>query len=86
MMVEDKHSDINNLPPQRLRVYLFIKSEIAAGRPFPSNRTIADHMGWKQTSSVADVLAALVKSKFLMRYWSGNKIRKHMLVIDDVKE
>lgn len=42
--------------PQRQRVLDFITAEIAAGRPFPTHRQIADHMGWKATSSVNEAL------------------------------
>jgi hypothetical protein len=40
--------------PRRLKAYQFIKAELAAGRPFPSMRAIADHMGWINESGARD--------------------------------
>lgn len=42
-----------------LQALEFIKAETAAGRKFPSAYQIAFHMGWKNDSSVNDVLARL---------------------------
>lgn len=47
--------------PNREKLLRFIKAEIAAGRPFPSKRALAEHMGWKNQSSAADALWALVR-------------------------
>ena len=50
---------------QRIKVFEFIKSEIKNGRPFPKAAAIRDHMGWKNASSVSDVLWALVRDGYL---------------------
>ncbi len=50
----------------------FVRSEIAAGRPFPTTRQIADHMGWSETSRALDMLQSLL-GKGLVRT-AGNKV------------
>jgi len=56
---------------QRLRVLAFIEAEIKAGRAFPKRPAIRDHMGWKHSSSVSDVLWALVKDGRLLAAFTG---------------
>lgn len=51
--------------PAQAAVLGFIKSEIAAGRGFPSERSISDHMGWIHTVSARDVLMALGANRHL---------------------
>lgn len=48
-----------SLSPQRAKVLAFLHAEVAAGRRFPSREQIRDHMGWKNESSVIDVLHTL---------------------------
>lgn len=50
----------DRLPPQRQKVFDFIATEIAAGRPGPSYAMIARHMGWKSTGSARDACSKLV--------------------------
>jgi len=66
--------------PQRARVLAFIKAEIAAGRPFPSTRAIADHIGWARTESAANVLAALAVDGLLRRRRHGLKFSTYEVV------
>lgn len=54
-------------PPQRARVLAFIKSEIAAGREFPSDQSIAAHMGWKHGRSAYVVLCHLIGDGHIIR-------------------
>lgn len=51
------------LSPQRARVLQFIVSR----KTFPTAREIADHMGWKTTTGVSDVLNTLAGCGLLMR-------------------
>jgi hypothetical protein len=37
----------------------FVRSELRAGRPFPSSDAIAQHMGWKHRTSANDALRNL---------------------------
>ena len=37
----------------------FIRDEIAAGRGWPTNTLIAEHMGWRNAQSVTDALHGL---------------------------
>lgn len=63
------------LPPQRQKVWLFILSETEAGRVFPSKPQIAAHMGWKNTTSVSDVLAQLASDgRIRRRGWQGRRM------------
>ena len=48
------------LPYCRQKVLDFIAGEVVCGREFPRATVIRDHMGWKTTSGVSDVLTALV--------------------------
>jgi SOS-response transcriptional repressor LexA len=47
------------LTPMHRKVLWFISSRVHEGRRFPSHREIADHLGWRYSSSVASVLASL---------------------------
>lgn len=65
---------------RRLALLAFIRGEIEAGRPFPTQTAIASAMGWKGASGVSDALWALVKDGHLIatrrgRYfaWSLNE-------------
>jgi DNA-binding MarR family transcriptional regulator len=53
--------------PQTMRVLEFIKSEVAAGKPFPGQTEIARYMGWRFGGSVNDVLTRLVCAGYLQR-------------------
>jgi len=58
-------TDYDALPPQRRKVMLFIRSEVESGRPFPSRKAIAQHMGWKRENSSVDVLVTLSWQGFI---------------------
>lgn len=60
---------------QRLKALAFIRAEIDAGRPFPSRAAIARHMGWKNLSSAADALWALVRDGHLSAAQSGRNFK-----------
>lgn len=60
----------NHLPPQLQKVLDFIKSEIAAGRKFPKQTAIRDHMGWKNVCPDATRSLAL-RGYITMRYADG---------------
>lgn len=47
------------LTDRQQRVLAFMRSESAAGRPLPSARAIATHMGWKNANGAADACMAL---------------------------
>lgn len=49
------------MPQQSGRVLAFIKSEIAAGNPWPRSADVARYMGWKGCSPVRDAIARLVR-------------------------
>lgn len=56
----------------------FIRSEIAAGRPFPTAGQIADELGWLNSSSGTDVLQRLRANghlKIVRREPSGRSFR-----------
>lgn len=59
--INDKHSSTDILSESRLKLFIFIKSEIDAGRPFPTAPKLCDHMGWINIGSVRDSIAALKK-------------------------
>ncbi len=62
--------------PQRRRVYEFICAEHEAGRPFPTKRQIADHMGWKNKTGAGDCLNALAGlDGLLARSYVGREVR-----------
>lgn len=48
-----------DVPPRQAAALAFIHERLAQGRPFPTNREIADHMGWKNESSANDCLRRL---------------------------
>ncbi|MBY0559935.1 hypothetical protein [Hyphomicrobium sp.] len=48
------------LPAQQAVVLAFVVDELAAARPFPSFRAIADHVGWTKEGSARDCLLRLV--------------------------
>lgn len=52
--------------PSRDKVLDFIRSELRLGKSFPSTSQIANHMGWKQASSVRGVLSSLVGDGWLI--------------------
>lgn len=47
------------MTPVRERVLAFIKAEVAADRPFPSESAINAHMGWKSATAARDPIHAL---------------------------
>lgn len=61
--------------PQTKRVFDFIKSEIEAGRGFPSHREIAAALGYNDKSKVGDALARLVRHGLLRRNGYGRTVR-----------
>ena len=65
---------LEELPPQRRKVYRFICSEVEAGRGFPSRQAIVAHMGWKSTSTATEVLMILSGQGFLRRWRENEKI------------
>lgn len=46
---------------RRTELLNLIRCEIEAGRPFPTRAALARAMGWRNESSVADAIWALVK-------------------------
>lgn len=46
-------------PPQRARALAYIKSEVAAGRPFPTHTQITKHMCWRKEGSASHCLEGL---------------------------
>lgn len=68
------------------RVLAFIKSEIAAGRPFPSRSAIAVAMGWRHDSSASDALMGLYRHGHLIvlkREKSGQGFRYHYALAEE---
>jgi len=68
------------LSRSQMKVLVFIQTEVAAGRSFPSRQQIAEHMGWKQITGVNDVFNVLVGQGFLTREWIGKGgLRRHVV-------
>lgn len=68
---------------QRLKVLEIIKSEVAATGKWPSARMIADEMGWKNTSGVADSLTALVRYGYLRRVHNHGPVMARYEIVED---
>lgn len=64
-----------DLSPQRAAVLDFIRRRVRTGRGFPTRGEIARHMGWKNETSVYQVLQALHGLGHLRRFRSGKSFR-----------
>ena len=62
-------------PPARAAALAFIKAEIAAGRPFPDNRTLSQAMGWKSDGGAGHCLMCLYAIDGQIRFKDGVKGR-----------
>lgn len=66
---------VEHMPPTPStdKVLVFIRSEVASGREFPTHRQIADHMGWKGTPGVRDTLSRLKCRGDLSRFETAGR-------------
>lgn len=74
--VADPKPATRGMSPARAKILAFIVSEMAAGRPFPTDRQISDYMGWAHPSAVRDCLAALMCAGMLRRVHVGKGGRR----------
>ena len=66
-------------PPKRAMALLYVRTEIAAGRDFPTTRAIAAHMGWKNEESARHVLDALTGDGQLRRIRTKRGLKWELL-------
>lgn len=67
------------LPRSLSKVYDFIKSEVDAGRRFPSQTAIRDHMGWKNVCT--DALRSLAVRGLITMELSDARPRKYVFAM-----
>ncbi len=68
-------AELRRRAPRRAQVLDFIRSELAAERPFPSANEIGRHMGWRTQSGGLHVLETLWCDGFLDRVATSKSVR-----------
>lgn len=63
----DVRCDFHSLPPQRRKVIEFIHDHAHVHERLPSDREIAEHMGWRKVSSAGAAKRQLVSEGFLRK-------------------
>jgi SOS-response transcriptional repressor LexA len=71
------------LPPRQAELLAFIRARIAADAPLPTQREIADYMGWKNESSAADALMRLAWRGAIPPEWTSGKLRARAFAKSD---
>ena len=66
------------MPPSRTRVLLFIRGEVARGRPFPSNEAIGETLGFR-ANLVREYLHGLAQCGHIRRTSRRRNSRRQVI-------